>query len=144
MIFWRHRPSKVDRATSDVCVGIHTTGKHNHSRSVDRATAGYRLDKPATVIDAEVPDFTVNVVRGVIDFPACNSKHFVSTLKKILLALLPVNIIWVENSLAHILDNTTFGIDFPKQTTAIPLMTGRTTNLLDLDQNCIGIAVEID
>ena len=59
-------------------------------------------------------------------------------------ASLLIHFFWIEDSLAHNLDITRFRIDLPKQAAPIAFVTGRTPDLVNLNQDRGGITVKID
>ena len=70
MILRGHRPGKVERPTGYVGMDIHSTGKNDHARSINRAnTISLDLFDDLPVADADIPDLTIYIV-GRIKYPA--------------------------------------------------------------------------
>ena len=61
----------------DVRVNVHTAGKHDHSRRVERP-ATFDSSDDLAVRNADVPHFTIDAVGRVIDLSASDPQHVVS------------------------------------------------------------------
>ena len=52
-----------------------------------------------------------------------------------------IHFFWIEDALAHNLDIPLLRIDLPKQAAPIAFVTGRTPDLVNLNQDLVGITV---
>jgi hypothetical protein len=65
MVFRRHCTSEIDRPATNMSVWINAARKYDHPGGVDRSTSVKGLDKLAIVIDTEIADLSIDVIRGV-------------------------------------------------------------------------------
>src|SRR5262249_28066892 len=74
MIFRNHGAGEIECRPGNVRVDIYPAGKNHHARRIDR-TATIDLGNDSAVGDADVSNFTVNVVGGIVNFAAGDAKH---------------------------------------------------------------------
>src|SRR5579875_2796420 len=69
MVLRNHRPREVERSAGNVRMHVHAAGENHHAGCVDSATA---LDTghDTAAGDADVADFAVDIVGGIVDFAA--------------------------------------------------------------------------
>ena len=56
----------------------------------------------------------------------------------------PIDVLWVKHAVTDDVDLACLWIDAAEETTAITFMAGRTTNLIDADEQRVGVAIVID
>jgi hypothetical protein len=74
LVLGREGAGEVERAAGDVRVDIDAAGEDDHAGGVDDASA-VNVGNDLAVVDADVLDDAVDIVRGIVDFAAFDSKH---------------------------------------------------------------------